>query len=119
MNGTWCSIVPSTPRIAEADSGLGNRDLGRLAVCFFNSMVTRLGPRSNSRYLTQNWGSLHAPGKPRFLRSGAGSARKSANRAEWARKAILNVATTGEVSSDRGVREYVTEIWKAEPCSML
>ncbi|HEV2728986.1 MAG TPA: glycogen/starch/alpha-glucan phosphorylase [Terriglobales bacterium] len=39
-----------------------------------------------------------------------------ANRAEWARKAILNVASSGKFSSDRTIHEYATEIWKAEPC---
>ena len=39
-----------------------------------------------------------------------------ANRAEWARKAILNIASSGKFSSDRTIHEYATEIWKAEPC---
>ncbi len=39
-----------------------------------------------------------------------------ANRAEWARKAILNVASSGKFSSDRTIHEYATEIWEAEPC---
>jgi len=39
-----------------------------------------------------------------------------ANPAEWARKAILNVASSGKFSSDRTIHEYATEIWKAEPC---
>src|SRR5258707_11242872 len=39
-----------------------------------------------------------------------------ANRGEWARKAILNVASSGKFSSDRTIHEYATEIWKAEPC---
>jgi glycogen phosphorylase len=39
-----------------------------------------------------------------------------AQRAEWARKAILNVASSGKFSSDRTIHEYATEIWKAEPC---
>ena len=34
----------------------------------------------------------------------------------WARKAILNVASSGEFSSDRTIHEYATEIWKTEPC---
>jgi starch phosphorylase len=38
------------------------------------------------------------------------------NRAEWARKAILNVASSGKFSSDRTIHEYASEIWKAEPC---
>jgi glycogen phosphorylase len=35
---------------------------------------------------------------------------------EWARKAILNVASSGKFSSDRTIAEYASEIWKAEPC---
>jgi starch phosphorylase len=35
---------------------------------------------------------------------------------EWARKAILNVASSGRFSSDRTIAEYSSEIWKAEPC---
>jgi starch phosphorylase len=42
-----------------------------------------------------------------------------ANRAEWARKAILNIASSGKFSSDRTIHEYATEIWKAEPCPVL
>jgi glycogen phosphorylase len=38
---------------------------------------------------------------------------------EWARKAILNVASSGKFSSDRTIHEYATEIWKAEPCPIL
>jgi len=34
----------------------------------------------------------------------------------WARKAILNVASSGKFSSDRTITEYNAEIWKAEPC---
>src|SRR6201993_2343843 len=42
-----------------------------------------------------------------------------ANRAGWARKAILNIASSGKFSSDRTIHEYTTEIWKAEPCPVL
>ena len=42
-----------------------------------------------------------------------------ADRAGWARKAILNVASSGKFSSDRTIHEYTTEIWKAEPCPVL
>ena len=37
---------------------------------------------------------------------------------EWARKAILNVAGSGKVSSDRTIAEYATEIWSVRPCSI-
>jgi starch phosphorylase len=35
---------------------------------------------------------------------------------DWARKAILNVATSGRFSSDRTIREYATDIWNVTPC---
>jgi len=34
----------------------------------------------------------------------------------WARKAILNVASSGKFSSDRSITEYARDIWKVEPC---
>jgi glycogen phosphorylase len=34
----------------------------------------------------------------------------------WAQMAILNVAASGRFSSDRTISEYVTDIWRAEPC---
>jgi starch phosphorylase len=42
--------------------------------------------------------------------------RLYADRQEWARKAILNVAHSGKFSSDRTIQEYAADIWHAEPC---
>jgi starch phosphorylase len=42
--------------------------------------------------------------------------RLYADPAGWARKAILNVASSGKFSSDRTIAEYAAEIWKVEPC---
>ena len=35
---------------------------------------------------------------------------------EWARKAILNIASSGKFSSDRTISEYANDIWKVKPC---
>ena len=34
----------------------------------------------------------------------------------WSRKAILNIAASGQFSSDRTIAEYAREIWGAEKC---
>ena len=34
----------------------------------------------------------------------------------WARKAILNVASSGKFSSDRTIAEYARDIWNVRPC---
>jgi starch phosphorylase len=39
-----------------------------------------------------------------------------ADRDEWARKAILNIAGSGKFSSDRTIAQYAAEIWNAAPC---
>ena len=35
---------------------------------------------------------------------------------DWARKVILNVASSGAFSSDRTIAEYAADIWDAKPC---
>lgn len=39
-----------------------------------------------------------------------------ADRREWGRKAVLNVARSGKFSSDRTITEYAESIWGASPC---
>ena len=34
----------------------------------------------------------------------------------WARKAILNVGSSGKFSSDRTIAEYAAEIWHVKSC---
>jgi starch phosphorylase len=42
-----------------------------------------------------------------------------ASREAWARKAILNIASSGRFSSDRTVAEYATDIWSLEACPVI
>jgi starch phosphorylase len=38
------------------------------------------------------------------------------NQDQWAKKAILNIASSGKFSSDRTITEYANDIWKVRPC---
>jgi starch phosphorylase len=40
------------------------------------------------------------------------------DRDSWDRKAIINVARAGKFSSDRTIREYASEIWHLDPCTV-
>jgi starch phosphorylase len=40
------------------------------------------------------------------------------DRDAWTRKCILNVASSGNFSSDRTISEYASDIWAANPCSV-
>ena len=40
------------------------------------------------------------------------------NPAEWNRKAVINIASSGKFSSDRTIKEYADEIWHIKPCKI-
>ena len=37
---------------------------------------------------------------------------------DWAQRVVLNIAGSGKFSSDRTIREYADDIWRAEPCTV-
>ena len=85
-------------------------------------------PRASSRRTTARRyrGLVDAPPPSRLLhgrrrfrrlprRAGARSATLWHDPGRWWRTAILNTAHVGWFSSDRAIREYAREIWRAEP----
>lgn len=44
--------------------------------------------------------------------------RVYANKACWAKMAILNTARMGKFTSDRSIKDYVEKIWKLKPCQV-
>jgi glycogen phosphorylase len=59
---------------------------------------------------------MHLADLTSYCRAQEAAGALYANPGEWARKAILNVASSGKFSSDRTIAEYARDIWKAEPC---
>lgn len=41
--------------------------------------------------------------------------RQFRDHSAWARKSILNTASSGHFSSDRTIKQYAREIWKLDP----
>jgi len=52
---------------------------------------------------------------PSYVEAGRKAEKDYQEPAIWARKAILNVARAGKLSSDRAIREYARDIWGIQP----
>ena len=59
---------------------------------------------------------MHLADLASYLEADAGLCALYADREAWARKAILNVASSGKFSSDRTIAEYASDIWHVKPC---
>jgi len=59
---------------------------------------------------------MHLADLKSYLRADQQLCELYAESAEWSRKAILNVASSGKFSSDRTIAEYATDIWNTKAC---
>jgi starch phosphorylase len=59
---------------------------------------------------------MHLADLKSYLEADQRLQRSYADPDAWARKAILNVASSGKFSSDRIIAEYAAEIWNTKPC---
>ena len=59
---------------------------------------------------------MHLADLKSYLDADQGLCKLYADGDGWARKAILNIAGSGEFSSDRTISQYAAEIWNAKPC---
>ncbi len=69
--------------------------------------------------LTQGDHYLHLADLKSYLAADESLTRVYAQRDEWARRAILNVAASGKFSSDRTIAQYAGEIWNAKTCPVV
>jgi len=61
---------------------------------------------------------MHLADLRAYLQADAALCSLYSNSSEWARRAILNVASSGNFSSDRSIAQYASEIWRAKPCPL-
>jgi len=61
---------------------------------------------------------LHLADLPSYSDAHARVASVYADRDQWWRKVVLNIAASGRFSSDRTIAEYAADIWHAEPCKV-
>jgi starch phosphorylase len=59
---------------------------------------------------------MHLADLRSYLDADARAVRLYGDPGAWAHKAILNVAASGEFSSDRSIAQYASEIWHVRPC---
>ena len=59
---------------------------------------------------------MHLADLKSYLEADAGLCKLWDDPHAWARKVILNIASSGQFSSDRTISQYASEIWKVAPC---
>jgi glycogen phosphorylase len=59
---------------------------------------------------------MHLADLPSYLDADRRLVALYGNPDDWARKAILNIAASGQFSSDRTIGEYAAGIWHVQPC---
>jgi len=59
---------------------------------------------------------MHLADLKSYLQADARVCQLYASPREWARKAVLNVASSGKFSSDRAIAEYASAIWDVKAC---
>jgi glycogen phosphorylase len=59
---------------------------------------------------------MHLADLKSYLEADARLCELCSDHQAWARKSILNIAGSGNFSSDRTIAQYNAEIWKAAPC---
>ncbi|MCB8882415.1 glycogen/starch/alpha-glucan phosphorylase [Acidisoma cellulosilytica] len=59
---------------------------------------------------------MHLADLSAYMRADEALCANYADRRAWARKAILNIAGSGQFSSDRTIAQYASEIWQVKPC---
>jgi starch phosphorylase len=61
---------------------------------------------------------MHLADLKSYLDADRGLVDVYADQDEWARRAILNVASSGKFSSDRTITQYAEGIWDVKPCPL-
>ncbi len=59
---------------------------------------------------------MHLADLPSYIAAQRRVAAAYVNQDWWSATALINVATSGQFSSDRTIREYAAEIWHTKPC---
>jgi len=72
--------------------------------------------RSGDTLLTGGDYYMHLADLPSYTEAQTRATALYADRNEWARRALLNIAGSGRFSSDRTISQYAAEIWNTKPC---
>ena len=102
--------------IIEADADLG-RVIALLESAHFNLFEPGLFDPVVASIRDANDPWVTAADFRSYVDAQIAAAKLFANKTEWAKKSILNVAASGMFSSDRTIKDYATDIWRLDSTS--